>query len=113
MSTHRVFVYGSLKKGYGNHYLLEGSLAIGPAKLEPKYSMYSLGGFPAVGLDGDTAITGEVYEVDDRTMLRLDNLEGYPDFYNRLKVETAHGEAWMYYIEDCSRFSNIVENGVW
>ncbi|NIP41348.1 MAG: gamma-glutamylcyclotransferase, partial [candidate division Zixibacteria bacterium] len=77
------------------------------------YTMYSLGGFPAVELSGTTAITGEVYEVDDQTFANLDRLEGYPSFYNRIMIDTEHGEAWMYYIEDCSRFSDVVKNGTW
>lgn len=84
--THRVFVYGSLMKGFGNHGLLQDSAFVSPASIKG-YSLYSLGAFPAAvrGL-GQSTILGEVYEVDDATLARLDRLEGHPTFYERQQV---------------------------
>lgn len=107
-----VFVYGSLKKNYPNHYLLETSDKVSDFVTPPDYTMYSLGGFPAIVKGGDTPITGEVYSVDDKTFARLDVLEGYPHFYNREKINTDHGEAWIYFLED-HYGDKVVENGIW
>ena len=109
----RVAVYGSLRQGMGNHRLLESSKFLGKDKLDG-FIMYSLGGFPCIRTvfpEGNT-ITVEVYEVDDETFRRLDILEGYPSFYDRKKVDTQYGEAWIYTIER-EKSRPVVESGDW
>lgn len=109
----RVAVYGSLRQGMGNHRLLENSKFLGKDKLDG-FIMYSLGGFPCIRTvfpEGNT-ITVEVYEVDDATFERLDRLEGYPSFYDRKKVGTQYGEAWIYTIER-EKSRPVVESGDW
>lgn len=109
---HKVFVYGSLKQGYHNHpHFLGNSELMAQHTTEPKYTLHNLGAFPAVTLNGNTAIVGEVYDVDDETFRRLDRLEGYPHFYNRKTIDTPHGDAWMYYLEKCD--NDVVESGEW
>jgi len=110
-----VFVYGSLKRGFGNHQLLEESEFIGHHITEPLYEMRSLGGYPGVLLNGDTPISGELYRVDEATFQRLDRLEGYPRFYQRLQIPTKEGYAWMYFLANEERYKDdpIVESGVW
>ena len=111
----RIFVYGTLKKGHGNwHYILKNhSLFMGEHTTEPVFTMIDLGAFPGVLADGDTRIKGEVFEIDDETMRRVDSLEGYPEFYNRQQIETQFGPAWMYYLGDSYRGYRQVENGEW
>jgi len=79
----KVLVYGSLKKGFGNHHILENARFLGKAVTSPEFTMLHLGGFPGIVRGGETAITGEVYEVDAATLRRLDRLEGHPNFYRR------------------------------
>lgn len=103
-NTHLVFVYGSLKMGFGNHGVLQYSGAEPVAEgmtLHDGFSMESLGGFPGVYADGDMAIWGEVYEVTDEGLAACDRLEGHPRFYQRHEVEIVTDEgdivtAWMY-----------------
>lgn len=111
----KVFVYGTLKKGYGNSYLLESSTYLGKHTTEEEYTMYSLGAFPAIMHSGDTSITGEVYEIDDSTLTRLDTLEGYPHLYSREVIATPYGDAWVYsMVANTYLLPNmIVESGVW
>ena len=111
----RIFVYGTLKQGQGNwNYLLKGhSLFMGEHTTEPMFTMVSLGGFPGVLPEGSTRIRGEVFEVDDTTMERVDRLEGYPSFYNRQQIETQFGPAWMYYLDDSYKGYPEVESGIW
>ena len=87
----KVFVYGSLLSGFGNHRLLEGSRLIGHAKTPPGYRMHSLGGFPGVVPTGNAVVHGEVYEVDAQTLAALDRLEGHPRFYRRRPICLANG----------------------
>jgi gamma-glutamylaminecyclotransferase len=82
----RVFVYGSLMRGQGNHRFLERSSFVCAARTQPLYRMHSLGGFPGVVARGTQAIEGEVFDVDAETLDRLDRLEGHPRFYCRTLI---------------------------
>jgi len=85
----RVFVYGSLMRGLGNHPVLSRNGRaefVREARTLPLYSMIDLGSFPAVLETGDTAIVGEVWEIDAECLRALDRLEGNPDFYYRDEV---------------------------
>jgi len=108
----RVFVYGTLKKGFYNHCVLGDAKFIGNYITKPVYTMYDLGLYPAIGMTGSTAIIGEVYEVTD--LAALDRLEGVPYFYNRAEIETEYGASWVYYIVDVDNLRyEIIEDGEW
>lgn len=111
---HKVAVYGSLKKGYGNHYLLTESKLLGKDYLSG-WTMISLGSFPGI-YRGPDEIHVEIYEVTDEELASLDRLEGTPTFYRRAPVVTAYGEAWIYYLSK-SKYSQLgyskVEGGLW
>lgn len=96
LTGHRVFVYGTLRRGQPNHQLLEKSEYIGSLKTPPKYTMLDLGAFPGVIEGGTTAIHGEVFEVDELTLRRLDMLEGHPSFYCRTRIEVGGVGTWIY-----------------
>jgi len=90
----KVFVYGTLKKGLGNHKLLESSKFIGNALTVGKWAMVGKGmGFPYV-LERDSingkCIQGEVYEVNNEVAERLDILEGVPHHYTDTKVYVSY-----------------------
>lgn len=105
---HRVFVYGTLKSGGRVRGLdtlgwmrdiEDAATLIGEAStVNASFSLYDLGSFPAACIEGDNKILGEVWEVNDEMFEILDGIEGYPTFYDRTRVNTTHGEAWMYYI---------------
>lgn len=115
---HRVFVYGSLMRGFGNHGLLQDQTYIGEATVE-EFDLHSLGSFPAaVPHDGGSRIIrGELYEVDDTALARLDRLEGHPTFYERQDIsaysENMNGNlpAQMYVYQH--PVSDPVPNGDW
>jgi gamma-glutamylcyclotransferase (GGCT)/AIG2-like uncharacterized protein YtfP len=103
--NHLVFVYGSLKRGYGNHYILDRSakFVARTRTVGRSYYMVSFGPFPAVMKIPSSFkeefynIEGEVYEVDEQTLMSLDALEGNGYLYTREKVGLASGHtAWMY-----------------
>lgn len=110
---HTVFVYGSLKRGFPNSFLLRDSEFQGLDTI--RGTMYSLGAFPAVTKEDTNLILGEVYEVDDATLERLDMLEGHPRFYCREEVTTGgRVRAWVYLLpQDKLGHSVKVESGVW
>lgn len=102
MTPKRFAVYGTLRKGYGNHRLLKNSKYLGTEKTTPNYEMYNVGWFPAL-VPGNESVVIEVYEVDDpHTMASLDRLEGAnrsnPErgMYRAETIETSHGIADIY-----------------
>lgn len=101
---HTVFVYGTLKDGFGNNRLLKSAEFIGRACTVLPYVMLDTGGFPVVFQDGGKHnVSGEVYEVDDQTLAMLDRLEGHPSFYERRQIEVDVEDTgvlqtcWMYF----------------
>jgi gamma-glutamylcyclotransferase (GGCT)/AIG2-like uncharacterized protein YtfP len=94
----KVFVYGTLLTGFGNNGLLRNSKLLGEQVLEG-FDMYSLGAYPVI-TPGKGRVQGEVYEVDDAVLGRLDRLEGYPNFYNRMKVQIDNTDTWVYFMEN-------------
>lgn len=110
-----VFVYGTLRKHHGNHAYLKESRYVGIGKTVDRYAFY-LSGLPYVAKDPPISrIVGEIYCVDDRTLQRLDRLEGHPDFYRRELIEVELGDgggvisAWIYFALTPS--GHIVESG--
>lgn len=109
-----VAVYGSLRKGLGNHRLLQDLEPVSVETLSG-FDMYSMGSFPCV-YHGDGDITVEVYEVSKERLLGpLDSLEGHPGFYRREPVETSQGLAWLYVMVSGQYKipANQVHNGDW
>ncbi len=101
----KVFVYGSLKKGYSNHAVMGDSTFIKEASLKG-FCMHSLGAYPALvpqvfnpDNEHPQIVHGELYEVSDAQMPRINRLEGYdPDaevngFYDRETVRLESGES--------------------
>jgi len=115
----KIAVYGSLRQGLHNHYLIEDSKLLGIFITPQIFSLYTLGGFPGLKTDGKTAVVMEVYEVDDQTARRVDQLEGYNpnsknnSFYDKIIIDTPYGEAGVYiYVSDISE-NRLVKSGDW
>jgi gamma-glutamylcyclotransferase (GGCT)/AIG2-like uncharacterized protein YtfP len=114
-------VYGTLKQGFGNNRLLAEAEFLGEFRTEPKYSMYSLGGFPAVTLQGNTALTVQVYKTSDPDVVdRVNSLEGFTgvkddpnNWYDTKTIETPYGEAEMFYFKRQPTTAALVESGNW
>lgn len=73
-----LFVYGTLKRGGCNHGHLAGQTYVGPARTQPGYTLYDLGGYPAIVADPGTreGVVGEVWSVDAPALAALDAFEG-------------------------------------
>jgi gamma-glutamylcyclotransferase (GGCT)/AIG2-like uncharacterized protein YtfP len=118
-NKHLIFVYGTLKRGWGNNIILHDQRFIQECHtFESKYEMYSLGGFPGV-VRGNKRIYGELWEVDDAALKRCDTLEGHPDFYQRelIRVYSEENswtdalEAWIYIYK--GNVDNCQQIGEW
>ena len=119
MSMIELFVYGSLRHG-GVHWQNHLAPAVGiSAVTDAAYTMRSRERVPIVERGGDTAITGELFDVDAETLAAIDRLEGHPNWYTRVEIDVhlASGEvrrAWIYLMtpgqhED----SAIIASGDW
>lgn len=102
MSTHKVFVYGTLRREEPNHYLLENHPFLGEAISMDDFIMWG-SRVPFIReAEGKHAlpIRGEIFEVPHEYMPRLDALEGHPRWYLRKeKTFRLNGEkvtAWVY-----------------
>ena len=97
----KVFVYGTLMRDRSNHrYYLEDSTFLGIGSIKG-YALYDLGFYPGIIPEENECTKGEVFEVDDKTISRLDRLEGEGYLYTRrlVKVEMGNGlveEAYAY-----------------
>lgn len=103
----RLFVYGTLKRHGSNHRFLAGQHFIGTARTQAGFRLYDLGGYPGLVAtapgDGGRSIEGEVWEVDDDALARLDAFEGLDEgLYERVPVplqaphEAGRVEAYLY-----------------
>ncbi len=105
--THRVFVYGTLRRGQRNHHLLASSRFVGEAATLHPFWMITTGPFPVLldqvpddfGVPA-LAVAGEIYHVDDATRVELDRLEREGIAYDRKVTELFEAghrvEAYIY-----------------
>ncbi len=99
MSTpHVVFVYGTFMKGETHHGVLAQSRFLGPATSLPAYDLEQIDDYPAMIPGGSTAIRGELYEVDDATLSKLDAIEEVPVYYLRETITLANGTVAQTYL---------------
>lgn len=100
-----VAVYGSLKRGFSNHFLLMNDYSeyYTSGTTDSGYSMFSLGGFPGVVRDkeSDNKIFIEIYKINSNILSNLDLLESNGSFYTRelINISLPKSEimkCWMY-----------------
>jgi gamma-glutamylaminecyclotransferase len=101
-----VAVYGTLKSGYGNNFLLEDATLVGKGKTTDKYPLIiRQGGLPFMLYKKNQGYNVEVelYLVNKNILRRLDILEGHPEWYRRREVSVTIDEidtpitAWIYF----------------
>lgn len=118
MGKHLVFVYGTLRRGGGRGMpaAFPGAKFIADATVSG--SLYDLGAYPGVALDGsDSTVIGEVYEVDDELLDELDRFEATSN-YRRRRVEISLGggrrAGWVYAPDpEFYSFDTLIASGDW
>lgn len=89
---HRVFVYGTLKRGGTNHHFIRAQKFIDFAHSQPGYTLYQVADYPGLVLDttDHTGVSGEIWEVDAACLQALDHLEGVATgLYRRIPIALA------------------------
>jgi len=115
IKMHKLFVYGTLKKGFSRNTILKDSSFIGDVTTKPSFTMIDLTYFPGILEIGNTSIYGELYEVSDETLQYCDVIEGHPDFYKRIEVELTNNTTAWCYVLDYTKYENplVISSGKW
>jgi gamma-glutamylcyclotransferase (GGCT)/AIG2-like uncharacterized protein YtfP len=115
--NHRLFIYGTLKRGQSRADFLDGQNFIGEAQTTQHYRLFRCGAFPSlveasrndVDLPG-ISVEGELWEVDDDCLQMLDWIEAVNSgLFKRVMIGMIDGsEAEVYLfkgsvegLEDC------------
>ncbi len=112
----RVFVYGTLKRGFPLHKHLSSARFLGYGKLLG-FEMYDLGWYPGI-VPGKGEVFGEVYEIDLKTLMILDLIEDEGEEYERklLPVTMEDGStisAFVYVFKADVSNKRKVKDGLW
>lgn len=111
-----LFVYGSLKRNFQNHYIIEGEAKfINACKTENLMSLYRYKNFnfPYLTKEPKEYIYGELYEISEELLKKLDRFEDYPNMYIREKIKIMnymnlnYVDAWAYILNE-----NITEKDI-
>lgn len=103
----KVFVYGTLKKGWGNNRLLQqdGAVFLYEHVFEGPFDMVDLHAFPGLiesPENQNSKIKGEVYLINDAVLSDLDRLEGNGSFYERRYIEQE--DFWVYVLMKTDKY---------
>ncbi len=83
-----LFVYGTLQRGQANHGYLAGQTFLGTARTLPRYRLYDAGAHPCLVRDDEEgqAVLGELWQIEDRLLPALDQLEEAPHLFERARI---------------------------
>lgn len=112
--SHRVFVYGTLRRGFRHHSLLRNARFLGAGRTKEHYALHADGLPYVIREEPVSPIRGEVYSVSGKTLEALDRLEGHPFFYRRESVDVLADDgrsvrAWVYFYPE--RRGTLIESG--
>lgn len=96
LRRHRVFVYGTLRRGAAQCHRMAGAEWLGPGVVRGE--LFRVSWYPGLVLRVDRGVVkGDVFAVDDELLERLDEYEGHE--YRRVRVAVegdATGDAWIW-----------------
>jgi len=100
----KIFVYGTLMRGKGNHHLMRNSTFIGDATLDGYSCVLIQSGnwYPGIVKDDEAFVKGELWQVPDSDTPHFDRLESNGYLYQRTPTkvkcigEIHDAEAYVY-----------------
>lgn len=114
-TIHLLAVYGTLKENFPNyHYYLNPLKPIFRGLVKIPYKMFSSEGFPLLFPADDLhPIYLEVFEVENKTLNKIDRLEGVPKLYSRCKIhlEEINVDVNIYVITNQEPYGEFLANG--
>ncbi|MGH7434730.1 MAG: gamma-glutamylcyclotransferase family protein [Polyangiaceae bacterium] len=110
-----LFVYGTLLSGERSHERLGTATKLGEARTEPIFHLVDLGPYPALVIDGTTAVSGEIYRVEARLLRELDVFEQVPILFERVQIPLDGGSLADAYVMDVekTRGKRRIAHGDW
>ena len=117
-----VFVYGTLRKQQTNAHYLYGAKCIANNAWTYGKLFDTNEGYPAMICMSEDKVYGEVYEVDDKTLKKLDELEEYTgnrekDLYDRITqtiyFEDRNMSAYVYIAQGETMLQKHIISGDW
>ncbi|MEY2301164.1 branched-chain alpha-keto acid dehydrogenase [Bacillus anthracis] len=119
---HYVFVYGTLRKEQTNAHYMQGAICIADKAWTYGKLFDTNVGYPAMTYSSEEKVYGEVYEVNDEILHKLDELEEYTgnaetDLYDRI-TQTVYAtdreiEAYVYIAQDKKMILKVIDSGDW
>ena len=94
----RLFVYGTLKRGFSNAAKLEGAVFEGRVVTRRGYALHLVSGYPALTTSEDGVVSGELYSVTDEHLVELDAFEVVPHRYQREAIVLSDGSKAQAYV---------------
>jgi len=100
MKKHLVFVYGTLRRGGARAMSIRFPNSKFIADGRVSGSLYDLGAYPGLLLnESNSLVIGEVYEVDDETLNKLDDFEASSHYWRKqveISFDTHKRLCWTY-----------------
>ena len=119
---YHVFVYGTLRKEQTNAHFMQGAKCIADRAWTYGKLFDTNEGYPAMICSNKDKVYGEVYEVNDDVLQKLDELEEYTgnaesDLYDRI-TETIYLDdreirAFAYIAQDKEMLRKVIISGDW
>jgi len=116
---HKIAVYGTLLKGFKNHYILNNYIIEGKAKYigntitKDLFLMFDLGYYPGISKEPKHHIYIEIYEVNDQALKSIRWLEGHSidnnGLYKEEIIDTEYGKSIIYIYNNSYNMSSIIE----
>ncbi|HEV7376687.1 MAG TPA: gamma-glutamylcyclotransferase family protein [Pyrinomonadaceae bacterium] len=118
MNKHLVFVYGTLRRGGAGAMSIRFPDSKFIADATVSGSLYDLGAYPGLLLnESNSLVIGEVYEVDDEILNKLDDFEASSNYWRKqveISLDTHRKIGWTY--EPNPEFyshSTLITSGDW
>jgi gamma-glutamylcyclotransferase (GGCT)/AIG2-like uncharacterized protein YtfP len=118
MNKHLVFVYGSLRRGGAGAMSERFPASKFIARGKASGTLYDLGAFPGLLNDKSKSfVIGDVFEVDDETLSKLDDFEATSNYLRKQVEVTFDGDnrlCWVYVPDpDFYSLQKIISSGDW
>ncbi|AZQ47613.1 gamma-glutamylcyclotransferase family protein [Bacillus albus] len=119
---YHVFVYGTLRKEQTNAHFMQGAKCIAGGAWTYGKLFDTNEGYPAMICSNKDKVYGEVYEVSDDVLQKLDELEEYTgnaesDLYDRITETIYLGDreirAFVYVAQDKEMLKKVIISGDW
>jgi gamma-glutamylcyclotransferase (GGCT)/AIG2-like uncharacterized protein YtfP len=118
MNKQLVFVYGTLRSGSVGAMSIRFPNSEFVANAKVSGSLYDLGAYPGLLLnESSSLVTGEVYEVDDETLHKLDEFESTSNYVRKqveISLDAHRRTCWTYEPDpEFYSLSKIITSGDW